>query len=277
MYPAKEMGRRIPIHIVDRMQPLEAGQTPNQGHSPTYNHQNPTNTLVTEGEVVSAKIQPSTSEEQHRAAEQDYWRRQLRLAKWMNWITGVAAIVGLGGLFVIWETLRVTQEQTRAEMTQAETARETLRARITMTEMERASDIAPNVPIYININWKNAGGSTAFDIISGSMSWICDGPLSVDCIKRALSERDPLSKSPTNTGTAEIGEEGFFTVTFVPQSTEVIDALKNGTKTAYFAGAIRYRDIFSEVHTFRFCAYFLTGLHAIGRCPINNAIEQQKQ
>jgi hypothetical protein len=49
--------------------------------------------------------QSAAEENQHRTDEKSYWKRQLRIAKWLNWITGAAAVVGLLGLVFLYKEL----------------------------------------------------------------------------------------------------------------------------------------------------------------------------
>jgi hypothetical protein len=50
--------------------------------------------------------QPQPTEEQHRAEERKHWAKLESRASWLNIITGVGAIVGLGGLFILYGTLK---------------------------------------------------------------------------------------------------------------------------------------------------------------------------
>jgi hypothetical protein len=110
------MGRRIPIIVNGRREMLweEVGQSIEEQDGAADNFQNPTTNLPMETIMSVAQYQPTSEEEQHRAAERDYWKRQLRLAKWMNWVTGVASVAGIIGLAFIYGTLKATQDQTQA-------------------------------------------------------------------------------------------------------------------------------------------------------------------
>jgi len=68
--------------------------------------------------------QPTTSEEEHRATERDYWRRSLRKQRNLNVITFLAAIAGLAGIWVLWGTLKTAKDQATAAKTQTQTAQQ---------------------------------------------------------------------------------------------------------------------------------------------------------
>jgi hypothetical protein len=67
-------------------------------------------------EAVSAQV-PSP-EEQHRSYERNYWGRQIGVAIGLNWISGIAAVVGIFGLILVVcglrESRRATVEANRA-------------------------------------------------------------------------------------------------------------------------------------------------------------------
>jgi hypothetical protein len=68
--------------------------------------------------------QPATTDEEHRAAERDYWRRSLRKQRNLNIITFLAAVAGLSGIWVLWGTLKATKDQASAAKTQTQTAQQ---------------------------------------------------------------------------------------------------------------------------------------------------------
>ena len=61
-----------------------------------------------EADVLRATLREITSqEEHHRAAEHDFWSRQIRAAHGLNWITGIGAAVGFVGLLFVGGSLIV--------------------------------------------------------------------------------------------------------------------------------------------------------------------------
>jgi len=67
----------------------------------------------------------------------------LRIGKWLNWITVFAAIVGAGGLVVIWKTLEVTQTAVNLAKVQADAAEEQNRPWIKIMEIKLRGDKPP--------------------------------------------------------------------------------------------------------------------------------------
>jgi hypothetical protein len=55
---------------------------------------------------------PPSNDEQHRAAERDYWRRQLSISKGLNWITLCAAAAAVVGLIFVSINIRHADQGT---------------------------------------------------------------------------------------------------------------------------------------------------------------------
>lgn len=88
-----------------------------QHHGPktTGDSENPSCHVKPEWSAFHAAItQRHEDDKQHNTDERNFWGRQLRLAKWLNWITAGAAIVGFGGLFILWRNLGVSQTAANA-------------------------------------------------------------------------------------------------------------------------------------------------------------------
>ena len=68
--------------------------------------------------------QPISEDEQKWRDEQKrFWNRQLSLARKLNWITFFAGAVGIGGLIILYFTLKATQEASTASKDQAGAAK----------------------------------------------------------------------------------------------------------------------------------------------------------
>jgi hypothetical protein len=174
------------------------------------------------------------------------------------------------------ETLKVTTRQIELVAEQNALNKETIRARISISGMEIATPIIPNSLIAVNVHFKNTGGSPASSLDVGYAAWQCDtSEISLNCIRQAFSEGDPLARHTGHMGTIEVGEEEFFSVLVDPQSPETIEAVKKGTKIQYIAGAMHYIDAFSNSHTFRFCGYFINQMQLIAHCSTPDTKEQQ--
>jgi hypothetical protein len=74
-------------------------KSPKKTDNATDNHNYPSTQPNSERTTLNPSIaQQDTDENRHRAAERRVWKRQIRIAKWLNIITGAAALVGLVGL-----------------------------------------------------------------------------------------------------------------------------------------------------------------------------------
>lgn len=116
--------------------------------------------------IDAPRVEPGTddndrySERQHRIAEQSYWERQIRIAKWMNRLTGAAAIVGLLGLYVLWGTLSATSAQ-------VETARLAQRPWVLLRDITIDGDFEHTGNGMFVAEMRNEGASPAFDLDVG--------------------------------------------------------------------------------------------------------------
>ena len=143
-----------------KTQALEKAQNPQQqGHS-TDNAEKPSDDLIAKSNVVPPEIKPSTNEEQHRAAERDYWRRELRVMWWLNWITLVAVVGGIISLIYIKRTLDATRTQAAIAMRQMELSeRPWVTAEVALTRPFNTND-----EVGIEVSVKNVGRSVALDV-----------------------------------------------------------------------------------------------------------------
>jgi hypothetical protein len=87
----------------------------NHDPSAASNSEKPSCHVEPEWSAFHATIaQRHEDDKQHNADERDFWKRQLRVAKWLNWITAGAAIVGLVGLYIVWRNLGVSRSAANA-------------------------------------------------------------------------------------------------------------------------------------------------------------------
>lgn len=59
----------------------------------------------------TAIAQPEPTDEQHRTAEETYWRQSVKEQRKLTWFTVIASVVGIGGLIVLWRTLALNRRQ----------------------------------------------------------------------------------------------------------------------------------------------------------------------
>jgi hypothetical protein len=147
--------------------------------------------------------------------------------------------------------------------------RQTVRAWLVISKIERTSDFAANTPITFNMKLKNVGPSTAQNMLFDMADWICDGPPSMGCASQCPS---PLPRDQVQ-GDTIVGPQGepFVEILISPQRQEVIDAIKSGAKTAYFCGTVTYKDVFLAPHMLNVCAYYMPKLDKFAACPVGNS------
>jgi len=77
-----------------------------------------------------------------------------------------------------WSTMKGTLDVTRESIA---LTKQTIRAWIVTTKIERVSDFVANIPLDVRIQLKNVGPSTTFDMTFGVSVWTCNGPPSLSC------------------------------------------------------------------------------------------------
>lgn len=80
---------------------LEQSKKTDKRRDLSDHHQKPANDLFTKREVVTTETKPSPDEEQWRSEQRHYWERQLCIAKWLNYITAGAVVVGAVTIVVL--------------------------------------------------------------------------------------------------------------------------------------------------------------------------------
>jgi hypothetical protein len=129
--------------------------------------------------LYTPSTQSTPEENQHRADEYKYWHRQLRISKWLNWITGCAAFVGFLGLIYLRGQLNVMKDSLKQ---QQDTFGITERAWISMwgsgffyiTDQQGIPRADSSVII------KNTGVSPAFTVHVWRCAQVRDNPPVID-------------------------------------------------------------------------------------------------
>jgi hypothetical protein len=130
----------------------------------------------------SSLIQPATEEYRHNTEERSFWERQIRVARGLNWITGVGAVVGVLGLIFIYAGL---QESRRSNI-------DANRAWISPTGMSATGGIDGTDDIPIQIHYSNLGKSPALKMDAQFDAVTVPTPAN-------LHSYDSLSGGPNNT------------------------------------------------------------------------------
>jgi hypothetical protein len=147
--------------------------------------------------------------------------------------------------------------------------KQTVRAWLVISKIERTSDFIPNTPTTFNMMLKNVGPSTALNRVFEMADWVCDGPPSLSCASRCPP---PLGHEGREDDTI-VGPQGepIFEIYLSPQPQEVLNAIQSGTKTAYFCGTIGYKDVFNAPHSLNVCRFYGPKFDKFGACPIGNS------
>jgi len=225
----------------------------------------------------TAQHQATARENQHYAAEQEYWQDQLKLAKdlnrltdTLNWITGwatgfagLAAVFGFGSLIFLWWTLNETIKNDRIEQ----------RAWVGVVQQQGPTEIVAGVPYTWVFRVRNGGKTPALNV--RRMTDFTEGMKGQKFIPvyRRGNPDEPEDKSIT----VIQPEEGKFIqagpVTF-PQG--AIDALRSGAGSLYVHGQIQYDDIFGVTHCTLFCSALGRELPLLTSCAEYNGVTDTK-
>jgi hypothetical protein len=164
-----------------------------------------------------------------------------------------------------WSAMQKTLDITRESIA---LTKQTVRAWIITTKMERMSDLIANSPTTFQIRFKNVGSSMAFNVTFGVSVWTYKGQPSLSC----ASQCPPSLAPDPRAGETVLGpqEESFLDIAFPSLPQRALDAIKSGTQTGYFCGTIGYKDVFDTPHTLHICNYYIPDLDKFGICPIGN-------
>lgn len=121
-------------------------------------------------------------------------------------------------------------------------------------------------PFTIGIKITNTGKTPAFNLTA---QWtISHGPklLDVDKFVKSINYSSQISK-----GLIYPNSEGAIpAITSYNLTDEQIRAIKAGEKIVYTLGTIKYEDIFGDLHTTNYCAFYEPGLNAFSFCNQHN-------
>jgi hypothetical protein len=167
--------------------------------------------------------------------------RQLRVAKYLNWITGVAAVVGLGALWLIQQDIV-----------------EANRAWIAPASPTFSHDAVVGQPVAVWFPWDNVGREPAtnmkisifFDVLKGQPG---HSILYVPDITENTCDKYPPNVDLGVTFPAK-GVNGFDAVTS-QQSISWDSSLESGERLLRARGCISYKT-FGKIHHSWFCSVF---------------------
>jgi hypothetical protein len=232
----------------------------------------------------AAKPTQSTSIEQKELTELDLLIRQLRLAKWLNVITAISAIVPIAGLWFVYLSLDAAREGAQI----AESSNQINRT--AMVEANRAwlstdgaiireLELGHNLRYFIK--YRDIGKGPAFDQNMAFEDGYINTPADMDISNLQLKKRDMCTGlAPKRGGNVSFPPIGENTDVHTEDSRLIVDANTLNMKHMVFVrGCFAYRTMGNVGHT-SFCYVFdvvpsdKSGFDAIAiNCPSGNSVD----
>jgi hypothetical protein len=172
--------------------------------------------------VYTVSVQPSAEDHERSQKETSYWKRQIRTAIYLNWITLIGAGVGGFGLVILWWTL----DATRQNFVVAQHARVLLGNK----DGKLAEFRLGNKPVVI-LHFYNAGVTTAIDFaVRTTSNLVAPNDLSEPELNRYLGSYGGRVKNTSQPMGAIPGQSGI--VEYLPDrftpSEEQLTEIKKG-------------------------------------------------
>jgi hypothetical protein len=120
----------------------------------------------------------------HQIAERDFWVKQIRIAKWLNWITAVGAVAGVIVLLFVWQSLRVAKRAADDGAIAARAARDQSIASVEANRPWIKPKVTPNyieigadrITVSILVSSDNIGKSPAENLVEAVAILPTDDP-----------------------------------------------------------------------------------------------------
>ena len=204
--------------------------------------------------VYPVRIEPAPGDAQKYASEQLYKKKQLRLARCLNFITAGAAVVGLFGLGFLYTQINVMRGQlseARDEMRLSE------RPWIGIADEPKAFDVGPitfdeigNAKVDYSIKMRNFSNSAAQNIVPNAFLLITEDLKFVTQKREESCNERYVGHSQRDMGYLLFpGRERVLqeSSSVFPRS-DMTSAGWNGKFEAYVVGCIGYRDQFGYLY-----------------------------
>jgi hypothetical protein len=252
------------------------GKQRNQNPNAAGGSEKPSCHVEPQGSAFHTVIaQRHEDDKQHDADERVFWKRQLKVAKCLNWITAGAAIVSLGGLYILWRSLGVSQSAADAAeraLRSQETAFQTDQRPYVVIDGTPQFVTAPNVKTntQANVILKDIGKTPATNAV-----WFVDllpfrAKTRSEFLAFIESSFGNLHKRRDDTIKQHPGEmrrdiapaaPAFSTEESRPLlAPEMADLVKgDGSFILLSVGVVNYTDGFKGAYETEFC-YFFTGM-----------------
>jgi hypothetical protein len=205
--------------------------------------------------------QPSAHDKQWQDDQKSYWRRQILISKWLNWITGIAAAIALGGLYFVYLqafSARVAAESSAEQVTlMKESMKLTERAWVGVTDKVMLT-FQTDKPMKAKVVLQNTGKTPAVKcvthgkIVQVNERWTKE---------RFESFRDPDGPQLGIAMTPNADVRSLFNGP-IPN----IEQIRTGKAFVYFFGRITYLDIFDKPHFTKFCGIYDMDENAFVNC-----------
>jgi hypothetical protein len=185
--------------------------------------------------INSSVAQLSTNEDQWHNEQKRYWKRQIRISKWLNWITIGGGIIAVGALIAVYAQLQMMKTSLHVSE----------RAWITVKGITIANPLAEGEAATIIAGFENSGHSPALQmtvtnaVTVGDIKTLGDMPKFPDDPNRSLVAIGPNSKTTVNIRHLITRED--------------ISNLQAKKASLYSYGIINYADIFGTKHWTTFC------------------------
>jgi len=232
------------------------GNEPKAGNDPAGNTDEPAANVHSAAGTphVAPPTDPQTAEEHHRAAERRYWRRQVRVGKWLNAITAIAALAGIIGLVFVYRGLIATRKAADAATRQAEisedTAKRQIRGYLGITEMRfDCKDCVLDETNNIEVKSENYG-ATPLIVMTGVL-WMTQFGINESFPIQEWSSQDYIRIAEEMPHYPRTPMAIGFRIT--SQFKEMIDKARQGEAWLAIRGLVSYRDVFNDLWGNRFC------------------------
>jgi hypothetical protein len=232
-----------------------------QQQPPKNDQAPPTDGESTTARVYAVRIEPAADENDRYSDQKLYWRRQLSLAFWLNWITGFAAIVGLAGLIYLYETLGATKEAADAAKKSADISEKSFRADerpyITIYSINPKTGPLKTGDNSIDLRILNSGRTPALNI---------ENTVHVMIAGRPIAEFAPNGKSEAVVAGSKDSVNNYTLTLSAPDARDVA--------TLQIIGTVEYVDVFGDVqYRTTFCSWYDVKVGQFKFCPSGNDVK----
>jgi hypothetical protein len=228
--------------------------------SPGNGDDPPTDMKPKRAELQAPITHHHPADKEQQAAERDYWRKQIRLSKWMNGITAAAAITAIFGLYLVYLSIVSANRAWLAP------------------ENFSFSDFSPNRNIKISMVSDNVGKEPALNPIFSNMDFGFVYPKNMKMLaapgELQIPEKDMCATVQTSPGNVIFPGEKYSYERYITglDPAKVTD-VDEGRAVFYYRDCVKYKT-FGREHKTSFCFYVYPNLMNQSletvHCPIGN-------